>query len=584
LTLTKIKATLSPVNNLISFLTVTIRRINNGLQSKKNHKANKMKKLILLSFLLQIVLSDYSYSQFDGYYGTINKRPTYGYNGLGTIMALGDQNNDGYDDFLICTGKYPDTLYTLYFYHGGPVIDTIPYFQFSLPFRTTTGPRVIIAPDINKDWFKDIIISVVRVNPAGGVLLVYYGGPILDSIPDQMVNQPIGEGASLGWASELTLIRDFDGDGNQELACYDPFIRYSNKYWGTIYFHKISNGIIDSIPFKILEGSQTDSIRIEKIKSHDINRDGLADCIIRKTKFLKNGYTEYSELLVYIGNSSWDVSTFTQSIRRYNQQEIIKLSYYTFYHDITLDGKTDVITEYVGDPYYHKGALLKGGFPVDTTIWKTLNTLNIYITTEIAEDFDANGDGVPDLLMKMYGLASHDTYLWLGSSNFQQYPVKRWYAQEYYEGVRSGNIGDVNGDGADDIYIGVADDNTTHTFPGKVHIYLGDTSVHVPITRVDEKDNEKPESYELLTAHPNPFNPETVISYELPVNSKVILGIYDILGREVSKLVDAEQEAGKHEVRFNGSGLATGVYIVRFSYRQSDGLEVINSLKIELIK
>jgi len=48
--------------------------------------------------------------------------------------------------------------------------------------------------------------------------------------------------------------------------------------------------------------------------------------------------------------------------------------------------------------------------------------------------------------------------------------------------------------------------------------------------------------------------------------------------------VDEEQEAGKHEVRFNGSGLASGVYIVRCSYRQSDGLEVINSLKIELIK
>ena len=544
-----------------------------------------MKKIILISFLLQIVFSEYSYSQFDGYYGTINKRPTYGFNGSGTIMALGDQNNDGYDDFLICTGKYPDTLYTFYFYHGGPVIDTIPYFQFSLPFRTTTGPRVIIAPDINKDGFKDIIISVVRVNPAGGVLLVYYGGPILDSIPDQMVNQPIGEGASLGWASELTLIRDFDGDGNQELACYDPMTRYSgNQQWGTIYFHRISNGIIDSIPFKILEGSQTDSIRIEKIISHDINRDGLADCIIRKTKFLKNGYTEYSELLVYIGNTSWDVLTFAQRIRSYTQQEINKLSSYIFYHDINLDGKTDVITKYMGDPYYHKGALLKGGFPVDTTIWKTLNTLNIYITTEIAEDFDANGDGVPDLLMKMYGIASHDTYLWLGSSNFQQYPTKTWYAQEYYEGVKSGNIGDVNGDGADDIYIGVADGNDTHIYPGKVHIYLGDTSVHVPITRVDEKDNEKPESYELLTVHPNPFNPETVISYELPVNSFVTLKVYDVLGREIAELVNEEQKPDKYKVNFSGKNLASGVYIIQYSYIQGDGLNVIKSLKIELVK
>ena len=539
-----------------------------------------MKKIILISFLLQIVFSEYSYSQFTGYYGTINKRPAY--DGTGTIMALGDQNSDGYDDFLICTGKYQlDIPYTFYFFHGGPVIDTIPYFQFSLPFRTTTGPRVIIAPDINKDGFKDIIISVVRVNPAGAVLIVYYGGSQLDSIPDQIVNQPVGEGASMGWASKVTLIKDFDGDGKEELACYDRSTRYSgNQQWGTFYFHNISDGIIDSIPFKILEGSLTDSIEIDRFKSIDINRDGLADFIIRKTKYLKNWYMEYSELLVYIGNSSWDVTAFTQRvIRGYTQQDINKTSSYIFYHDINLDGKTDVITEYVGDPYYHKGALLKGGFPVDTTIWKTLNTLNIYITTEIAEDFDANGDGVPDLLMKMYGLASHDTYLWLGSSNFQQYPTKTWYAQEYYEGVKSGNIGDVNGDGADDIYIGVADGNDTHIYPGKVHIYLGDTSVHVPITRVDEKDNQKPESYELLTAHPNPFNPGTVISYQLVAGGQVSLKVYDILGNEIVTLVDKDQESGRYQVTFDASKLASGVYICRIIAG-----DFVKTIKMSLVK
>ncbi|MHC1738246.1 MAG: T9SS type A sorting domain-containing protein [Ignavibacteriaceae bacterium] len=70
-------------------------------------------------------------------------------------------------------------------------------------------------------------------------------------------------------------------------------------------------------------------------------------------------------------------------------------------------------------------------------------------------------------------------------------------------------------------------------------------------------------TYKLENNYPNPFNPETVIRYQIPVNSKVTLGIYDILGREVARLVDKEQEAGKHEVRFNGSRFSSGVYIYR---------------------
>jgi len=78
-----------------------------------------------------------------------------------------------------------------------------------------------------------------------------------------------------------------------------------------------------------------------------------------------------------------------------------------------------------------------------------------------------------------------------------------------------------------------------------------------------EKTKGEELTYKLENNYPNPFNPETVIRYQIPVNSKVTLGIYDILGREVARLVDKEQEAGKHEVRFNGSRFSSGVYIYR---------------------
>ena len=62
---------------------------------------------------------------------------------------------------------------------------------------------------------------------------------------------------------------------------------------------------------------------------------------------------------------------------------------------------------------------------------------------------------------------------------------------------------------------------------------------------------------------PNPFNPSTTITYELPKTSQVSLMVYDILGREVAVLVNERSEAGVHEVRFDGSNLASGVYFYR---------------------
>ena len=63
--------------------------------------------------------------------------------------------------------------------------------------------------------------------------------------------------------------------------------------------------------------------------------------------------------------------------------------------------------------------------------------------------------------------------------------------------------------------------------------------------------------------YPNPFNPRTTIKFELPRASQVHLSVFDILGREVSVLVNEKRDAGVHEVKFNGSGLASGMYFYR---------------------
>jgi hypothetical protein len=66
--------------------------------------------------------------------------------------------------------------------------------------------------------------------------------------------------------------------------------------------------------------------------------------------------------------------------------------------------------------------------------------------------------------------------------------------------------------------------------------------------------------------YPNPFNPVTTISYTLQKTSKVRIDVTDIRGQEVAVLVDNVMQSGKHTLRFDGSGLSSGIYFYRLGY------------------
>ena len=89
-------------------------------------------------------------------------------------------------------------------------------------------------------------------------------------------------------------------------------------------------------------------------------------------------------------------------------------------------------------------------------------------------------------------------------------------------------------------------------------------SRRLSVLTTDVKDlNNIPTEYVLLQNYPNPFNPSTRIAYGLAANVHVKLTVMNMLGEEVATLVQGEQEAGYHEVRFDASGLSSGVYLYR---------------------
>ncbi len=99
------------------------------------------------------------------------------------------------------------------------------------------------------------------------------------------------------------------------------------------------------------------------------------------------------------------------------------------------------------------------------------------------------------------------------------------------------------------------------------------------ITGVKRKTVETPNRFSLSQNYPNPFNPTTMISYQLSVNSLVTLKVYDILGREVARLVNERQNAGDYTITFNASRLSSGVYF----YRLTAG-SFVTTKKLMLIK
>lgn len=95
-----------------------------------------------------------------------------------------------------------------------------------------------------------------------------------------------------------------------------------------------------------------------------------------------------------------------------------------------------------------------------------------------------------------------------------------------------------------------------------------------------EPNSDLPKVVELDQNYPNPFNPSTTIAFGVPKNGKVTLEVFDVLGRKVATLLNAESKtAGRHTVTFNANNLASGMYI----YRLKAGNSVITK-KLTLIK
>jgi hypothetical protein len=100
---------------------------------------------------------------------------------------------------------------------------------------------------------------------------------------------------------------------------------------------------------------------------------------------------------------------------------------------------------------------------------------------------------------------------------------------------------------------------------------------------VDDGNSDIPKDFILYTNYPNPFNPATTIKYALPEPSNVKLEVYNIMGQKIGTLIDSNQEAGFHQSEFDGSSLASGIYIYKIKSKSIETHKSFVSVKKMLL-
>ena len=451
--------------------------------------------------------------------------------GYGGIIALGDQNDDGYADWAV--SAYPpynptDSAYVEFFLGGDPP-STEPYMTYresTLDSGVFGGTWAI--GDINGDGYQDWYTRVGYYSPWGWFeAQIFYGGPDADLIPDVLWH--------FHWQTDdeqFHWIGDFNGDGFEDLYKWRRVNEAGYACFGSTTFDTIPDWTrhapLDAVYQTYPEGYG------------DVNNDGFSD-------FVSHSYEPTSRLFVFWGSAQPDTLPGLTVIGFENEEIRVV-------NDLNLDGQDDIVAISPFQIAVHWGgsnlspspnAIL--GFPCD-------------FPTMVAAVGSVNGDAFGDFIAVDTNCGVLSLYL----GNYQIGPQPAWTLYDrggppYLVGIGvAARLGDINGDGINDFGIGASNSDNDGT-RGRCVILSGDTTVHVA---ADEPGSTFADKFG-FQVHPNPFNSSTRISFSLPRPAHAALNIVAITGREVRVLFDHEMPAGEQQVNFDAHDLPSGIYFAR---------------------
>ena len=451
-----------------------------------------------------------------------------------------------------------------------------PIFHITGPTSTSwIGADISNCSDQDGDGSDELLISVADLDE----VWMFYGGGLLDTIPDIVFGPNLGAVGAMVYCQELNSIEHGS-----------LLIGRSLSGSSKIYLYDCDSELDTTCDMTFQGANQYNEGFGLNIGVGDINGDGWNDFVTSSHQFDPGGGADRGQIYVFFGGLEMDnIADFTITAAYADLGD--RLGSGLAVGDVNGDGYADILAT-TSSP--RKAYLFYGGVELDSIPDWSYEQWPGYLNTSASVIPNLNGDQYADIFLQDVG---GNTIIFLGGDPPGDIPDQTIFlagpsyagdlngdllddfigltmtSVKIYHGglsgaVYSGSItpaytpygvgycGDVNGDGVDDI-----------AFNSWEPLYYGQMAVYADTTlsSVNREPGTVSRTFTLLPAYPNPFNAQTVIPFTLDRAGKVELTVYDVLGREMRVQQAAPLQAGMHEFVWNAEGMASGVYLVRLS-------------------
>lgn len=504
------------------------------------------------------------------------------------IVGLGDINGDGRGDFTVWVKNKCEWR----IYLGDTLISKTPYMTWPRgdpPYPCSPYPgNLAVIPDITGDGYPDLFRTVGGL-PPNRKILIYSLGPAFDTLPELILadtnfDAPIGlNGEAIAGGFDL------NGDGQPDFVFGDNgYFRQSPKENGRAYVYW-GGTALDSIPDLIF----TDTFWVGQNQPYEVggavailpslNSDSYADLVVGRPSqsFSKD---PVGRVDVFFGGPDMDTVRDTHLVGP-DTAWGFGCAYYGVTDfgygtrdvgDVNQDGYDDLLVSGNGcTPAY----IYYGGPDFDTTVDLRLTQPSPTANGQgryVKQLGDIDGDGYPDFCTVQIGSDFFRGSINIHFSRQNTTGVADWtiwgqdWSWAFWEFGRSTtNVGDVDGDGFDDIGVGSATDQIDEFNQGEAFIFAGyNPDIYSGI--LDDPETPVPADHKLIAyVAPNPFNAATII-HLVPSFAAGRIVIYDILGRSVRSFAIAEG-AAQREITWDGHDesqreLASGLYFARAQF------------------
>jgi len=426
-----------------------------------------------------VIIGAYGYNSFTGrayiYYGGLNMNTVadviltgaavnnfFGY----SVSSAGDVNGDGYSDVLVGGYGYSSFTGRAYIYYGGASMNnSVDVTLTGEAISNVFGISVASSGDVNGDGYSDVIVGAYGYSSNTGRSYIYFGGASMNNTADVTMT---GESANNIFGLSVSSAGDVNADGFT-----DVFIGASgySSNTGRAYIY-LGGSSMDNTSDVVMTGEGTNNYFGTSVSSAgDINGDGYSDVIAGA--YGRNAFK--GKVYIYYGESTMNsTSDITMNGESSTNEFGISVS---SAGDINGDGYSDIIIGAEGfNSLQGKSYVYFGETSMDTTADVTItgeSTGNNF-GYSVAFAGDVNGDGYSDLLVGAYGYGSNT-----GRAYFYDYFMKNEISAEVlltgesasnYFGSSVSSAGDVNGDGYQDILVGIKGYNSN---TGRACIYFG---------------------------------------------------------------------------------------------------------------